>query len=388
MHDETRSPGSTLAITVTTLALFFVTTAVNLQSPLYPTYARAAGYGQGSTALMFSLYVAGLLPILIFLGGLSDRIGRKPSIVAGLTASMLATLIMIVRPTMSSLFAARVLQGMGVGMTMGASTAYLTELMAGNTARASRYVAITSSLGFGSGALLTSLVLMLGLTLTPVSYQGIFVLGMGCWLVLLWKAPAFPPRGGVLLRPPYLPAGTFGAAAAIAAAWAISGVVVAIVPAQLMLRGLQLWSGPVLFVVIGVGALCTPWARHMAPRRSLLVGLALLPVGCTLLFAGAHLGTLPMILAGAALAGAAGYGFIYLGGLAEVADKGLQQQARAVTGFFLCAYLGFGLPTIAVGFLADAIGVMAALAVLGVAVVLVSIALFIFFLLRGKTLER
>jgi MFS family permease len=49
----------------------------NLQVPLYGTYAKIAGFGSGISAIAFSTYVAGLLPTLILLGGISDRVGRK-----------------------------------------------------------------------------------------------------------------------------------------------------------------------------------------------------------------------------------------------------------------------------------------------------------------------
>src|SRR5207247_1850560 len=80
-------------------------------------------------------------------------------------------------------------------------------------------------------------------------------------------------------------------------------------------------------------------------------------------------------LAGAATAGAACYGFTYLGGLAAVSRAGGADRARAVSGYFLCAYLGFGLPSIALGFLADRIGVLPALVGFGLLVVVASLAL-------------
>ena len=54
-----------------------ITTAVNLQVPLYTEYAEHAGYGKASTALVFAAYVFGLIPVLLLLGGMSDRAGRK-----------------------------------------------------------------------------------------------------------------------------------------------------------------------------------------------------------------------------------------------------------------------------------------------------------------------
>jgi ABC-type Na+ efflux pump permease subunit len=55
-----------------------------------------------------------------------------------------------------------------------------------------------------------------------------------------------------------------------------------------------------------------------------------------------------------------------LGGLAEVVRLSSSQSARAVSGYFVCAYLGYGLPVILIGFFADRIGILNALLGFGV----------------------
>jgi hypothetical protein len=57
-----------------------------------------------------------------------------------------------------------------------------------------------------------------------------------------------------------------------------------------------------------------------------------------------------------AIAGTACYGFTYLGGLAEVVGLGGNQSARVTSGYFACAYLGYGIPVIFIGFLSDLFG--------------------------------
>ncbi|MER8149571.1 MFS transporter, partial [Acinetobacter baumannii] len=58
-------------------ALCLITFAVNLQAPLYTAYAALSGQGTAATAVAFSGYVAGVLPVLLLLGGLADRVGYK-----------------------------------------------------------------------------------------------------------------------------------------------------------------------------------------------------------------------------------------------------------------------------------------------------------------------
>ena len=74
-------------------SLFTITLSVNLQIPLYTRYATEGGFGDGFIALIFSVYVMGLIPVLIIFGGISDRIGRKRSIVTALLISLLSNVL-------------------------------------------------------------------------------------------------------------------------------------------------------------------------------------------------------------------------------------------------------------------------------------------------------
>jgi hypothetical protein len=47
-------------VRVVAFTLFLITGAVNLQAPLYATYARASHMGTGAQTLAFACYVAGL----------------------------------------------------------------------------------------------------------------------------------------------------------------------------------------------------------------------------------------------------------------------------------------------------------------------------------------
>jgi MFS family permease len=356
--------------------VFLVTCAVNLEMPLYRTYARAAGYGDGMTALVFAAYVAGLLPTLLLLGGISDRIGRKAALVAGLFFAIAATSMVILLPTMQTLFVARVCQGIGVGLSVGAGTAYLAELAgsADGATRAANYVAVTTSLGFGAGALFTGTVLLFKQSVVPVSY-GIILSSTILCIVLAGILPSRPAKGGTLLRLPYFPPGTLAINLSIALAWAVTGVVISLLPSQLAQRHLSGWGGHALFLVNGTGALFQPLVRKMAPRPAIRIGCLLVPLGYGVLVCGAWLGVLWMVLLGAAIAGSACYGFTYLGGLAEISRAGGENRARAVAGYFLFAYIGFGFPSVVLGFLSERYGIFSALVGFGSFIALANLVL-------------
>ncbi len=360
---------------IVAIAIFLITHAANLQIPLYSTYAKLAGFGSGISAIAFSTYVVGLLPTLILLGGASDRVGRKKVILISLLFACVATFLMIAHPTIYTLFITRVLQGIGVGLITGTGTAYLSTLMPQHTARVAAYVSLTTALGFSSGALFTNLVLSIHNSLVPFSYWIIFVLILGC----IGLASNIPEQATIptpLVRFPLFPSKAIWAGLAIALAWSLAGIVGIILPTQLVQYGLPNWSGPMLFIIVMTGVIFQPVARRMEPRRSLQRGSLLMVIGYALFTSGAAWGSLSLVLVGVAIAGTACYGFTYLGGLAEVVRLSGTQSATVTSGYFVCAYLGYGIPIILLGFLAEQFGTVNTLVGFGM-VLLISNALLI-----------
>ncbi|MEN8638962.1 MFS transporter [Pseudomonas sichuanensis] len=352
-------------------ALCLITLAVNLQAPLYITYAELAGRGAAATAVAFSGYVLGVLPVLLALGGLADRVGRRPLIIAALALSMLATLIMLLCPSLEALGAARMLLGLGTGLASATATAYMGELMAGSdSGRAASWVTASTSLGFGLGAALTSLCLLRGPTLAPASFH-LQLLLAGIAVLLLWRLPdPRPAQRSAMLRLPCYPAGSLAYGMAILLAWACVGLVIALLPGILRQHGLSAWSGFSTFCVISCGLLFQPMARRLPSAQATLLGLLILPCSYGLLAWGADSGQLAGVLLGAIAASSACYGFIYLGGLAAVNQLAGSEKTRASAGFFLLAYLGFSLPVIFTGLLSDRLGSRLALSVFGTVLLL------------------
>ncbi|MGE8328358.1 MFS transporter [Pseudomonas urmiensis] len=347
-------------------ALCIITLAVNLQAPLYITYADLSGRGAAATAVAFSGYVLGVLPVLLALGGLADRVGRRPLILAALGLSMLATLLMLLAPSLETLGVARLFLGLGTGLASATATAYMGELMAGSdSSRAANWVTASTSLGFGLGAALTSLFLLAGPSLTPGSFHLQLLLAFIA-IVLVWRLPdPRPAQRTAMLRLPCYPAGSLAYGFAILLAWACVGLVIALLPGILRQHGLSAWSGFSTFCVISCGLLFQPMARRLPSAQATLLGLAILPCSYALLAWGADRGALHAVLFGAVAASSACYGFIYLGGLAAVNQLAGSEKTRASAGFFLLAYMGFSLPVIFTGLLSDALGARVALIAFG-----------------------
>ncbi|MFK3680409.1 MFS transporter [Pseudomonas sp. NPDC088890] len=347
-------------------ALCIITLAVNLQAPLYITYADLSGRGAAATAVAFSGYVLGVLPILLALGGLADRVGRRPLMLAALGLSMLATLLMLLAPSLETLGVARLFLGLGTGLASATATAYMGELMTGSdNSRAANWVTASTSLGFGLGAALTSLFLLAGPSLTPGSFHLQLLLAFIA-IILLWRLPdPRPAQRTAMLRLPCYPAGSLAYGFAILLAWACVGLVIALLPGILRQHGLSAWSGFSTFCVISCGLLFQPMARRLPSAQATLLGLAILPCSYALLAWGADSGALLAVLLGAVAASSACYGLIYLGGLAAVNQLAGSEKTRASAGFFLLAYMGFSLPVIFTGLLSDALGTRVALMMFG-----------------------
>ena len=382
-HSRRLKTSQGLAAGRVALALFAVTCGVNLQAPLYAAYAERAGMGAAATALAFCCYAASLLPCLLLLGGLSDRLGRRVMLETSLGCAILAALLMALHGSFQALILARLLQGLSVGFSFAAGAAWMRELIPAD--RAAHFTTASTALGFGIGPAATFLVLELwpeagAAGATPGSYW-IHPLLTLVAAALLFGIPQ--PGASAADRPagyrpplatlPLLPRGTWPAGLAIAIAWATAGLMIAVMPRALRVYGLDNWSGLGIFCVTAAGFFIQPLAQKLGAERSVRIGILVLPAAFLLIALGARFGWLAPLLLGAALNGSSSFGLAYLGGLrlfqaaAQGSSPGGGSQARAAAGYFLWIYLGFSLPVLGGGALADGIGMDAMLVVFGLA---------------------
>lgn len=354
-----------LAASLLGLALFTVTFAVNLQAPLYDIYAAQSDLAATAVTLAFAAYVGGLMPTLLLLGGLSDRIGRRVPLALALLLGAVATGGLVLVPGWAMLVVARCLLGVGTGLATTAGTAWMAEIMGPAQGRnAALAVTSATSLGFGGGALATGISLGLqGPTLLPVSYIALFIAAPVLAVAALILPRISSPRLVSLLRLPVFPAGSWRFGAAMALAWSTTGMTIAVVPLELAANDLGGWTGLVIFLAIFMGFLCQPLARRMTNEGALNLGFVLIPLGFLILLAAVWFKVLALVLLGTCITSAASYGFTYLAALAEVSLRAPDDRARAAAGLFVYAYAGFSLPVIASGALADILGLLPAMSV-------------------------
>lgn len=346
-------------------AVFAIGFSTTLAMPLFTDYADRDGGGAGGLALAFIAYAGTLIVTAPLLGGLSDRIGRKPCVLAGLALSGLSTLALVVAPGLVALAVARALQGVAIGLVAGGATAWAAELAGGPEAgrRAALVMAFGTAGSYGAGGLATLIAFwLLGEAEPPVTFW-LHVAVVALLIPIVARLPDRRPTERVAwLRVPAFPRGTVASSFGMFAAWGVTGVTITSVPSALAAAGYpRLGPLAVCFMIIAGTAVQQAIGRWPARRLS-LTGLPVLAAGAGLVILGTLGASLPLLLAGGGLVGSAAYGFLYVGALAAASEAASgADRARAAAGVFLIAHAGFCLPPLLTGLAVDAFGASAAL---------------------------
>ena len=88
-------------------------TTLNVVVPALPQMANRLASDAATIQLAVTVYLLALASGQLVMGPLSDRFGRRPVLLAGLTLTAAASIMAIVVGTIGSLIAARVLQALG-----------------------------------------------------------------------------------------------------------------------------------------------------------------------------------------------------------------------------------------------------------------------------------
>jgi len=148
--------------------------------PLYALHLQADATTIGFLTASFP--VAQLLASPVW-GRVSDRYGRRPAVLVGLTASTIAYVIFGFAGSLWLLFLSRFVQGLGGGTT-GVAQAYVADTMAPHErAKALGWLSAATSLGVVIGPVVGSFAARAG-----ASAPGLVAAGLcGCNLVFAWK---------------------------------------------------------------------------------------------------------------------------------------------------------------------------------------------------------
>jgi MFS family permease len=106
-----------------------------------------------TTPVVFGVYAVALLAALLTAGRLSDHVGRRPVLLAGIAGQILALAVFADAHSVSALLAARVIQGLATGTAIGAVGAGMLDI---DPVRGAVANATAPGLGTASGALLSA----------------------------------------------------------------------------------------------------------------------------------------------------------------------------------------------------------------------------------------
>lgn len=335
--------------------MFAVGWGANQFAAMLQVYRSEDGASAEAVTALFGAYALGLIPALLIVGPISDRIGRRRVMRPVLILSVVATVILIVgRDDTWLLLLGRLAAGVASGAAFAPGTAWIKELSSDQGAgTGARRATLALSGGFGSGPLVAGLCAEWLPAPTWLPYVPHLVL-MVAVIAFSWNAaePAVqrskdetgrrravwaamrsrPFLLGITLTAPWV----FGAAATSFATLPtfveISAAPIAVIGS---LAGLTLWTGVAV----------QPFGRRIGdPRVTIAVGLGAAAAGLLIGILIDATGWAWLVVPAAMLLGAA-YGLILVGGLTMVETVAHAQDLGTLNAvFYSLTYTGFAAP--------------------------------------------
>ena len=296
-------------------------------SMTYPLYASEWGLSHAATAAIFAMFPIVVVAVLIFSGDISDYMGRRSTILIGLSSSLLGTALFAIAPSVLWVFVGRGFIGLGVGLCAGPAAAALVEFSAaGQQTRASSINTLAQALGIVLATIVGGALIQYAPYPTHLNFWVLLVV-----LAVLFAAAWFLPQTAAVKRPgrwqPKLPSIPRGirkifAASAIAAAsgYVIGGLMMSLgaqIAQDLVGSDNALVNGvAIALFALAAGAVAIP-GKRLTPRVAITVGGVSSIVGTALLALSTARHALPIFVA-AATAGGMGFSLMYLGGLSLI----------------------------------------------------------------------
>jgi hypothetical protein len=365
------------------LALFVVAWGGNQFTPLMVLYRELGGFSTATVDVLLGAYVLGIVPGMLVGGPLSDRLGRKPLMLAAPPLAIAGSLVLALGgETVPLLFAGRVLAGLALGVAMAVGSTWIKELSgSGGASRA----AMSLTLGFLLGPAAAGVLAQWAPFPEVLSYAVHVVVGIPLGLLALRTTETLvaPSRGRLRddLRIPVRGHREFWTVVAPVAPWVFTcaGVAYAVLPSLVApaVPGHAIAFAALMTavtLVAGVAAQSTARRLGLDDARGGMVAAVFAVAGmgvaaCTAATPGIVLAIVSAVVLGI------GYGFALVSGLAEVQRLAAPQHLAGLTAvFYALAYVGFVVPAVlAVAALAVSysvlFGVLGVLALVSLAVV-------------------
>jgi MFS family permease len=356
-------------------------------APLYAFYRERDGFSTFMVTVVFAAYAVGVIGSLFLAGHISDWYGRRKLLLSALAAEILAAVIFLVFPELPGLIVARVVTGIGVGLTTATATAHLGELHVlahpgASRTRADRTSVAANMGGLALGPLIAGLLAEYVARPLQVPYWLFIVVLAGCAVAVVLApetvdlAADHPryrpqrvsvPRAG---RPLY-----YTVAVAAFVAFSILGLFTSVSAGFIsgtLHHTSPLLAGVVTFAVFGAGAVSQILTSGLTAARQVRIGLAAMVLGVLVLTGGVWEANLGAFVIGGVVAGS-GVGSLFKGALGTVLGLApANARGEALAGLFLAAYTGLVVPVVGVGVATLSVSLKTALVGFAVGVLVVT----------------
>jgi DHA1 family bicyclomycin/chloramphenicol resistance-like MFS transporter len=102
--------------------------ALNILTPAVPGLVMTFGTDAAAVQLTLSLYLFGLAASQLVMGPLSDRLGRRPVVLAGLTVAAVSSVAALAATSIEALIVARIIQAIGASTGVVVGRAIIRDL--------------------------------------------------------------------------------------------------------------------------------------------------------------------------------------------------------------------------------------------------------------------
>lgn len=325
----------------------------------YPLYAAEWHLSPTVTTGIFAIYPVLVVATLILFGDLSDHIGRRSTMLLGLAASIVGTLLFAVAQDLTWVFVGRAFMGIGVGLSASPSTAAMVEFGGSDgNARASYVTAAAQALGLALAVLIGGALIQYA----PLPMRANFIVLDVVLLAIFaftWFLPAHTrgeAKGRWRPRLPHVPAGLRGiftaATLGVTAAYALGSLMLGLgaqIARDLIGSGNSLVNGAAMSIFAVVVALVAITGRKLSAPRAIVVGGLSSSAGLALIAAAASQHTLLLFMASVICMGV-GYSLLFSGGLKLLnASAPAHHRGATLSALYLVAYLLQGAIALSLG---------------------------------------
>lgn len=360
---HTRGSNTTVAFwcvsAITALVLF----ASAAPSPIYPLYQQLWGFSAFTLTVIFAVYVIALLAMLLTVGSISDHIGRRPVLLAGIALLIVAMAAFALADGVVTLMVARVVQGIATGAILGALSATMLDLQPDEQTGAMANGA-APGIGLAFGVIASGTLVEYAPDPRVIIYVLTGIALAGALAAVVWL-PETSPRSGFDDRrhllttvaphasvPPEVRSVFIAGVPVMLATWSLGGMQLSLgssVVASVLGITNHAASGVALAIFFLVAAVAAVVFSRMEPEPKRAVGISALLVGVLTTLSGALTASTPIYLIGSGIAGI-GFGTAFVAVVAMLsAVTPAAERGRVFAAVFVGSYLGFSIPAVIAG---------------------------------------